>query len=110
MFHTPIDRGHRGAWSKIKHLFFFFSTQCANGSPPPGVKINQTSSSFLILSAEQPPGTVLPSSITAVELGKGEDQWLYPQLCLTLEEMFETELRMLPGRATRWAEMMPAGI
>lgn len=110
MFHTPIDRGHRGAWSKIKHLFFFFSTQCANGSPPPGVKINQMSSSFLILSAEQPPGTVLPSSITAVELGKGEDQWLYPQLCLTLEEMFETELRMLPGRATRWAEMMPAGI
>lgn len=58
MFHTPIDRGHRGAWSKIKHLFFFFSTQCANGSPPPGVKINQTSSSFLILSAEQPPGSV----------------------------------------------------
>ena len=75
MFQTAIDQRDGGARGKIKHhlwiFFLFFPTQCANSSPPPRVKINQTSSSFfLILSAKRPPGTALPSSITAVELGK----------------------------------------
>lgn len=70
-------------------LFFLFPTQCADSSPPPGDKINQTRSSFLILSAELAPGAALPSSITAVELGKGEEPWLYPQLFLFREEYLD---------------------
>lgn len=104
MFHTPIDQGGGGA--PLLFFFFLFPTQSADGPPPPGDKINQTRSSFLILSAELPPGAALPSSITAVELGKGEEPWLYPQLFLFHGEIFGSELRMLPGRATGWAEMM----
>lgn len=104
MFHTPIDQGGGGA--PLLFFFFLFPTQSADGSPLPGDKINQTRSSFLILSAELPPGAALPSSITAVELGKGEEPWLYPQLFLFHGEICGSELRMLPGRATGWAEMM----
>lgn len=64
---------------------------------------------LLILRAEQPPGRELPGSITAVEVGKGEDQWPSPRLRLSPGDIFESEFRMLPGRATG-AEMMSAAI
>lgn len=107
MFHTPIDQGRwrsqeqHQASSIIPPTHFFPPTQGANGSPPPGDKINQTRSSILILCAEQPPGAALPGSVTAVELGEEEEQWLYPQLFLLRGEMFGTELRTAAGRSHR---------
>lgn len=97
--------------SKSKHLLLicFFPTQCANGSLPPGDKINKMRSSFFNSEYWTASRRSVAKQYSCCGTGKGEDQWdQCPQLYLIDGEIFESKLRMQPGRATRRVEMMSA--